>query len=159
MASDCTALCHTGMTLEQKLASGIYTYEAQRLLSEQHIHTEVYLKSVDEIEEYMQVLKHRILQHAPDADVQIMGGCGGGSVWVELPGWEHPSVIWVKHPGAKIEVNEDGVAVTREPAPGLVGASEESKNQLMVMLGVPAGFVLSDGKLVKKDAPENESSQ
>lgn len=64
------------------------------------------------------------------------------------------SKIWVNVP-ANFTTDEDGVPVTCEPATELLGATDEFKQRMMTMLGVPKGYVVSpQGELVKATDPE-----
>lgn len=125
MASEDMVTCSAGMTLEQKLASGMYTHEALYLVNNPGLHTEVGLKSVDEVDEYTKVLKHRILQHAPDANVQIASGLTACSVWVDRPGWQEASAMWVKYP------SDDYIDVTgTEPMDAQDPLDEQSTDRI-----------------------------
>lgn len=149
-------------------------YEAdvcQLLDSPPGTHVNVEVASPDEIDPCMSALVERIREKVPDVLLEEFGSIcpPEGSLHVRRAEWEADdpdSVLWVRPP-PNFKIGENGLPYTQVSFPAFSGAVQAEAVQahktqysaFMSMLGVPAGFVLSGCKLVKKDAPENESSQ
>ncbi len=147
--------------LDQKFTSEGQKVVASRLVREPGEEVTVQVKSYAEVDEYQEGLKKLILEIAPDAEVEIFGGHGGGSIEVRRPTWElnARSKIWVNIP-PDFEVGEDGIPFTRVSVPELIGATAEYKQSMMSMLGgVPPGWTISpQGELVRASAGESTTT-